>query len=357
MKRVIITVIQILIAAGLFYWIFRDEETRRQFVETMKRVDALYLFAGVLVMWAILSLQAVRWWILVRVHEIPLSLGRASVLAFIGQFFSMFLPGGTAGDIIKIFYVTQETQDKKTAAFLSVLMDRVVGLSSLIVFVAVIIGLRWGWFMQSTEDVQRVLYFFLAFLAIIAGGLGFSFVITGLGLVEKLPDWFPLRSKFIDLAAAYHAYAKAWPSTLLAGAVSIVSHTLFCLIYLVGAYAIGVSFGLFDMIAIAPIVNAISAVPLTPGGAGVREGMFEQLAPLAGVDGGTAVTISLCGYIMILAGSLLGGVFFAFYRASGKGRIKVSEMRESLEELEEKAEAQEIDHDHEHEQENRDSSR
>jgi hypothetical protein len=253
----------------------------------------------------------------------------------------MILPGGTAGDVIKIFYVTQETEDKKTAAFLSVLMDRIVGLTGLIVFVCIVIALRWEWFMQSEQEVQQVVYFFLGFLVLATGGLAFSFLITGLGLVEKLPNWFPLRSKFIDLAAAYHVYAKNWKSTLGAMCVSICTHILFCLLYQVGAWAIGVRFAVIDMLSIAPIVNAISAVPLTPGGVGVREKFFEMLAPLAGVSAGEAVIISISGYGMMVVGSLLGGLFFAFYRSSGMTRVSMETMREQVHEVEEEAQHEE----------------
>ena len=61
----------------------------------------------------------VRWWILLKVQQIHLSMSRVAGLFLIGMFYNQFLPGGTGGDIVKTYLLWKETPDKKPGALLA----------------------------------------------------------------------------------------------------------------------------------------------------------------------------------------------------------------------------------------------
>jgi glycosyltransferase 2 family protein len=78
------------------------------------------------------------------------------------------------------------------------------------------------------------------------------------------------------------------------------------------------------MTSIMPLVTAISSLPISLNGIGVREALFEELlAELCGVSRGTGLLISIAGMTVYLLWGLVGGIFYLGritkrYRASSE---------------------------------------
>src|SRR5205807_7287957 len=128
----------------------------------------------------------IRWQILLRVQGIAISWRRLFRLLMIGIFFKQFMPGGTGGDVVKIYYLLKETPGKKAQALLAALIDRVVGLLGLMLVAVFIVWKKYAW-LQKTAITQNLTWSLLIVLAASVAGIAFSFLITGLGLVKKLP--------------------------------------------------------------------------------------------------------------------------------------------------------------------------
>jgi uncharacterized membrane protein YbhN (UPF0104 family) len=74
--------------------------------------------------------------------------------------------------------------------------------------------------------------------------------------------------------------------------------------------ALALSAGFVDYLTVVPIVNAVAAVPLTPGGAGLRETAMSLLLTVAGVTAADATAVSLLGYGVNLTWALVGGLCY-----------------------------------------------
>jgi len=84
------------------------------------------------------------------------------------------------------------------------------------------------------------------------------------------------------------------------------------------------------MITIMPIVTCIISLPITPGGVGFRESLFEiLLRDLCKVPGEVAVLISLLGFSYFVLFGLVGGICYLFY--SPRGRARWREMQGEVE--------------------------
>jgi uncharacterized membrane protein YbhN (UPF0104 family) len=68
-----------------------------------------------------------------------------------------------------------------------------------------------------------------------------------------------------------------------------------------------------DCVTVFPVINAIAALPITPGGLGTRESASLYILAVFGVAAPQAVTISLFIYSEVLIWSLVGGVVYFFY--------------------------------------------
>ena len=334
-KKTVLTLVQIALTLGILAWLFRDPVKNRQMGEALSHAN-LWWIAAAFGVFGIVELAAItRWKVLLRVQGIAIGWWRLAGLFMIGILFNPFMPGGTGGDVAKIFYLLKETPGKKPAALLAVLMDRLVGLFALILIAGFVIAIRYAWLTQ-TPVTATLLY---ALLAIFGGSIGFialSFAVTGFGLVHKLPQRMPLRDALVDLSRAYNQYGRAWGSTLLALALSVPVHLgAFTLFYCAGrAFAESAQkCGLMDFWGIMPIVNTITSIPVSIGGTGLRETLFiKLLGGLCQVSEPTAVTISLTGTFVLILWSLVGGVVYLCYRPTEHAAL--SEMQQTVAGLE-----------------------
>ncbi|MEI8387281.1 MAG: lysylphosphatidylglycerol synthase transmembrane domain-containing protein [Verrucomicrobiota bacterium] len=336
MKKYLLPVIQILITVGLLCWIFRDPEQNRKMLEAIGKAKAdgglWWFLPGIAALGVAILLQTWRWMILLRVQEITVSFSRALRIILSGLFFNLFLLGSTGGDVIKIFFIMRETPDKKAGALLSVFIDRVVGVLALAVVSAVVILARWGELWNSARMGV------LTVALILGGSLGFIFaawLVDRLNLTSKLPHWLPMHDKMVEAAAAFSQYAKAGGAVGKAFLLSLPAHLLIFSTFYFAAKAFGAGLSLIGVFCVMPIVSTVTALPISLGGAGVREGLFiTLLGALYATPKEIAMSISISGFLMVVFWSLTGGVVYLLYRSSSHGGPKIFEMEKSVEEEE-----------------------
>lgn len=292
----------------------------------LRHADPLWLLGGFAAYGVVEVLSAMRWQWLLRVQGITLSWGRVFLLMLIGIFFNFFIPGGTGGDVVKIFYLLKETPGQRGPALLSVLVDRILGLLGLAILAGILIGTRWSW-LTSTPQTAQFVWPGVIILIFTVGGIHFSWMVARYGLVHKLPARFPWRDKLADLALGYTVYGRAWRLSIAGIFVSIVAHIGYFAVFYCAARSLAhdqvrlPSF--FDLCTIMPIVNVLTAMPISIGGLGVRENLFYVfLSNLCGVEQAVAQVASLVGYSLTLSWGLFGGLLYLFYRPTEHARLR-----------------------------------
>jgi len=336
MKKTLLPVIQILITVGLLCWIFRDPEQNRKMLGAIGKAESdggLWWFVpGIAALGIALLLQTQRWLILLRVQDITVSFWRAFRIVLSGMFFNLFLLGSTGGDVIKIFFIMRETPDKKAGALLSVFIDRVVGILALATVSAVVILVRWNDLMKSAPMGV------LTVAIILGGSIGFiaaAWVVDRLNITSKLPHWLPMHARIVEAAAAFSQYAKAGGAVGSAFLLSLPAHLLYFSIFYFAARAFSAGLGLLSIFCVMPVVSTVTALPISLGGAGLREGLFiTLLGALYQTPKEIAMSISISGFLILVFWSLVGGVVYLLYRSSSPGGPKLSEMEKSVEEEE-----------------------
>ena len=165
------------------------------------------------------------------------------------------------------------------------------------------------------------------------GAIVFSFVISGFGLAHKLPARMPMRDKLIDLSVAYNAYARAWPASLSALVSSYGVHFASFSLYICAARALDVHVSTGAMLTVMPIILTLASLPISVGGAGVREGLFVVLlGPLCNIPSAQAITISLTGFMLTAVWGVVGGLIYLLYRPSQHAKMR--EVERQVHELE-----------------------
>ena len=326
MKKTLLTLLQVGVTLGVLYFLLRDPQERAEMRRIIEKADLEWLVAGALLYIGVEVISAIRWQFLLRVQGVHLGWKRVYALGFIGVFFNFFIPGGTGGDVVKIFYLLKETPGQKAQALLAVLMDRLIGLVAMVLLAGVTIALQWPW-LTSTAVTTRYVWTALAVLGGCMLAIGFSFVVSGLNLAHKLPERFPGRDRLAELSLAYNLYSRAWPVSLLSLGVSVFAHLCFFATFYCAARALVLPDvrvpSLTELFTIMPVVSTITALPISIGGLGVREGLFQIfLGQLAGISPAVAVVTSSAGFILTAVSGAIGGVIYLFYRPSEHARLR-----------------------------------
>jgi hypothetical protein len=182
-------------------------------------------------------------------------------------------------------------------------------------------------------------------LGVSIAGLLISFIISGFNLFHLLPHKFPGRDKLIEIAAAYHLYARHWLATFLAFGASLIAHLATFTTFLFVAYALHaedvrktppVPVPAVDFFAVMPIERTITAVPISLAGIGLREKLLQvMLNNLCGVTVEKAKLIGSLGFLVIVICSAPGGIVYFFYKPSGVAkRVRLREMEREVATLE-----------------------
>ena len=335
MKKVLVTLFQLAVTIALLFYVYHDANKRREMWQALGRAKYYWVAAGILAYAVVEMAAALRWHVLLKVQGIHLSIPRLSGLFLIGMFYNQFLPGGTGGDIIKSYLLLKETPDRKAGALLAVVFDRFIGLVALVVITVTLVTLRFD-LLSQTPETRRLLWILLFLLGTSIALLLASFIISGFNLLHWLPHKFPGREKMIEIAAAYHLYARHWLGTLVAFGASLVAHLATFTTFLCAAYALRADVEITNFFAVMPIERTISALPISFAGVGLREKILQILLhQLCGVPEGVAVLIGSLSFLIILICSLPGGIVYFFYKPSGETRhVRMREMQTEVATLE-----------------------
>jgi len=128
--------------------------------------------------------------------------------------------------------------------------------------------------------------------------------------LEKIPKYDTLR-RMID---AYRVYASQ-PAVLLKTSVVTIGVHVFSMLSIVCiGRGLGIHASLVDYFLYLPIINSVTAIPITVSGFGVREGMYVAMFSRVGVPGAAALAMSLLGYLATLFWSVVGAGFYLTHR-------------------------------------------
>jgi glycosyltransferase 2 family protein len=314
MKRAGIMLFQLLVTAAGFWYVFHDPERRAQIAAALRHADLRWVLLGWICYSAVEILATVRWRILLRIQGIRLSWLRTGAIVMIGLFFNQFLPGGVGGDAMRLYFIFKQAPRNKVGATLSIAMDRLFGLLAILFLAGISFGFRFSWLTSSGTSLH------IEYLALGLLGAGVAFVallfwLVRSGMVRRLPKPTPFRKAIIQFGSALLRYRSYPAMMMLAFLITVVAH----LAYYLGFYCAGESLrlatghaaSLADILSIMPLVNTITAVPISIGGAGVREALFQELlGQLSHVPPAIAAFTASLGYLNQISWGLIGGAVF-----------------------------------------------
>ena len=322
-KKVIswgLKILGIALAIGLLVWTVR--RTDADPLHEIMQANHPMLFLALLCVGLTHVLAAHRWGTLLAVQDIHLSYWTLLKLTWVGTFFSQLIPGAVSGDLLKLAYVAKSEKGRGTEAFLTIVMDRVVGVTGLFL-VASLGGLL---FMASHWELatnNRVIG--LSLLVVFGGGAA---SLVGL-LVIVYHKWF-MNWNWLSRIVAWlgnhlpaavtgmvkrlcdgaDLYKNAKKTLLFAVMISMVIHASLGN----GLFCVGRALGERDLSYTAyflstQIGNAVTLVPATPGGLGLRDSVSSAFfAALDAAPSEKTGAIPVVNSMLVVFWALVGAI-------------------------------------------------
>lgn len=302
MRKAKLALVLKLVVTGVLFYLVLESIDLAQAVEQLDQLNPALIVGGLSLVFVQVGLASLRWGMLSRVVLGERLTNRlAVVLTLIGLFFNQFLVSTIGGDAVRGWGAHLRGMSVRNA-FVSVALDRMTGLASL----ALLVALGLPFLVPLIEERAVVGGIALSVALILVVIALFPFLDRVLG---RLP-----QVRVVRVLASIAADVR---STLvkprLAGSVvalSLVAHFLNVLIAVVISSALGEPLSLLAAFAVIPTVTLIAALPISIAGWGVREGAMVVVAGFVGMSAETAVVLSLLMGLLNLAAGLPGGLLW-----------------------------------------------
>jgi len=302
----IIVVAKISVSLSLLVFILHRVEPGNV-IDTVSKARANPLILAALLFFVSNILGSWLWGVLLRSQGVHIPFYRVASFYFVGLFFNNFLPANIGGDIVRIYDASKYCKDR-SAVFVATFMDRVIGLLA-ISFLSVVASFY-------ALDHFKI---FLLYLTVVLGFCGSLLVVLSilnrkiLAVFEKpfkLVKAFDLERRVVKLFDELHSFRDRLP--LLMGLLSLAIGIQFLriLVHYLVARSLGIMISPSYFFLFVPVLAALSALPISINGLGVREGAGVVLFGLAHVARGPAFLIEFITYLIGVAISLAGGVIF-----------------------------------------------
>ena len=259
-----------------------------------------------------------RWHYLLLTQKINIKLNDTIRYSFIGLLFSTITFGKFGGDVAKAWYLIKEKnkEESKTSILLSVLTDRFIGLSGLILIsaISILLNINLIW----NNEALRKISFIMILMPILLAAFYLLLYQRNSKLRKfmnkQITKFFPSIKPFISKIQQSWALYKNKSKTLLLCLLSaIVTHFFTVLAVLFCAKSIEeASVHLYELFLFSPIGLLIASLPIAPEGIGIGQLAFSKLFSIVNYDsGGELFTLFIALQISV---NLIGVIFYVLHK-------------------------------------------
>ncbi len=328
MKSAGLLLLKLALTVLCLWWAFSRVDLKDTILARPHAVDYGWLAGGAALAGASMVFTAIRWWFLLRVQGMDVSIPRTVELTMIGNLFNLVSVGNIGGDAARVILLTRDHPGKKLVTTMTVLLDHMVGMVTIAVLFFIISASSFEALADQSvlgRGVIRFAWFY------IGGGLALVvlFFICAMPAVDRriqakmsLKRW-PFMQQ---IPRIYDAYRSRWKLTLAALGFSFLMVLTYFASFWCGMKAVGGTASAASVMTAMPVIDSVSSLPVSVGGVGVREKLFQVLMDdLAGVPAEISVAASLAGFGCNVLWALLGAAFFLRKR----DRIRLKDLDEA----------------------------
>ena len=289
-------------------------------VRQFSSLDWLWIAPAAVAAPLVIVLLAIRWRLFLQAQRVPVRFPDVLRLIWSGQFFNSYLPGSTGGDVYKIVAVGSLAPDARSEAAITVVMDRLVALTTLALIVFIALAIEPGPWRKALGYGTSLPKGLIGAGALILAAL----LIGAIWLMHRVSDNGRIGRAKEALVHARNAFLAAWRDIRTLGSATALSFGIhltnfFGIFCLARALGINVTYG--GILLMMPVVMFAVLLPVTVNGHGLREMLLIGYFQWMGLSNGhgaapreAAIAFSVLYVANDLCWGLPGGIWFALHR-------------------------------------------
>lgn len=292
LKTIFVNTLKVLFAGALIYWLINSGKLDFKLLGELKD-HPLAVFLAIALSIVNFALISYRWRkILSARSQVHLPLPGILRITWIGQFFSSVLPGSVSGDLVKILYVQRFDKNfSKKFVFASILIDRVMGLSGLILLVgtsSLIFGKKIMANAPAMEPLLKVNYVLMGLIIL---------AFTVFYFLHDLIRTILVQLQSLALAGLFEKIISLWDDLVFIKGRMVKAVVLSIIVQFMGVIVfwslifpfVGNHMNFIQALAFIPLGLMTLALPVAPSGLGVGHAIFQKLFELSGIDNGASL--------------------------------------------------------------------
>jgi len=321
MKKKVFGFLRIAISLGLLsllFWFMRGKI--RDVWKIILECNFAFLWMALIALALDVIMVSSRLATVFKGEKLYISFRRAFQLTCVGYYFNNFMPTAVGGDIIKAHYASKVSAYDKVRSYMSVFMDRFIGLYTILIISAAALIFNGG-------KLQIPGLRGLTAALITVGAVGFI-VVTNKKIAEKVDRFFfkfhafRLGAGINKLYKIVHDYRNRKMVITKALFLSFAAQCLYFFTVYLFFLALGVKISTGSIFLIMPVVLFVGMIP-SLGGLGFREGAIVVLfSPLAGKENSFTVSMLLLASLFLV--SIIGGIIYLWWSIKGHAKERLA---------------------------------
>jgi glycosyltransferase 2 family protein len=310
------TILRLVVSATLIglVLVFVDFRT---LVGVLAGLNLWYLLAGAVVIHLDRWVMAYKWNLLLAKLNVRVPLFVLFRAYIAAPVFQVILPSTVGTDLFRLYVLSRFKVDTQSV-FASMILERLIGLVSIVLLVLLSFGLAFYVMGDQWMDVVGMGWGFLAgaiafTVLVLAAGLGL------VGLIKKMPQKLSQRFKLDKLRGIYALSAeyRRHPGTVTKVFIwTCFEHFLHIAVLYLMAYSLHIDASLVQLAVIVPLTTLALRLPISLDGIGVQEGMYVLLFSMIGVSPSEAFVLSMLRRVVPMLCALPWAIHHLFQRGA-----------------------------------------
>jgi uncharacterized protein (TIRG00374 family) len=249
-----------------------------------------------------------RWEMLLKTIKIHLSVKRVLISFAGGVFFSLFLPSTIGGDLVRSMDLAAHT-NRPREVVATVFLDRLSGYVGLVTLA--LLALLFGWkLVIEDKSVLISLITIIGLLTAILAVLFNKFLYSKINNLLSSPTAGRIRKAIRNLHHEIHIFR--WHKRIILNNIilSVFVQGITPLVFYIVALSLGIKINIVYFFIFLPLIGAISLLPISIGGLGLRDATTIFFFAKVGVSKDFAFAMSLLNFSFIVAYASLGGLIY-----------------------------------------------
>lgn len=307
-KKLLSILSRIGVSVILLIFLFRQVDKKALF-EIISNSDKWLMVLAFFIFSSGYILGVYRWQMLLKAVKINLSLKRTIISSAGGIFFSLFLPSTIGGDLVRSVDLAAHTK-RPREVIATVLLDRLSGYVGLVALA--LLSLAIGWKLVPLKSVLPAVFIITSILVLGLLVLFNKFAYNKVNQFLHSPGAGRIRESIKNLHQEIHIFRRNKKVILKNLGISFLIQLGSPLTFYVIALSLGIKISIVYFFVFLPIIGAITLLPISIGGLGLRDATTIFFFGTIGVTKDLAFAMSLVSFFFIVILSGVGGLIYVF---------------------------------------------